>query len=384
MSENMSEQKQSLQELQPSAEQLLHAGSEFLEHFDVKVDPFEQPEEFREALQQLDPRYQGGRDLVRWELEKDQTEWDDTSKDIIMSTAESMRMLEVETPLQGNYDAVIVLGGARQSNLDRTNYAVAALQEGAAKTKHLVVAGSNRALNEAEQENTANYAPGAKTEFDLCVGAAATAAKENPGLIASVLYVEDKKAGTPGVIEKVLTSLQASGDLPTGSKIAAVTTQIYQTSTQRDLDRVARQFGANETFTAGNPSDPKIVANRKPATYLSEVLRTLRAAINDAEAKSTEQLDSKLTSSKSQTKNEGVVDGFSGFAPGLRDMELLDETRPSFGSGDWGLDKDSETTGTVEQAKHDDEPKEGLDQNGRGWLNGVYYNDSNDPGTYDV
>lgn len=279
----MNEQQQ-LRETQQSAEQLFEAGSEFLRHFGVKANPLEQPETFRAALQQLDPRYQDGRDLVRWELEADETEWDDATKDVIMSTAEKMRMLEVETPLEGDYDAVIILGGARQSNLDRTNYAVDAITEGRATVKQLIVAGSSRELKEAEQANTANYAPGAKTEFDLCVGAAATAAKEKPGLVASVLYVDDEKAGTPVIIEHVLTTLQANGSLPAGSKVAAVTTQIYQSSTARDLDRVAAKFGITETAAAGNPSDPSVVAKRTPAVYLSEVLRTLRAAVNDSEA----------------------------------------------------------------------------------------------------
>ncbi len=98
------------------------------------------------------------------------------------------------------------------------------------------------------------------------------------------MYVEDKRAGTPAVIEGVLATLQANGSLPEGANIAAVTTQVYQASTERDLARVAKQFGITETFTAGNPSDPNVVAKRTPATYLSEVLRTLRAAVNDIEA----------------------------------------------------------------------------------------------------
>lgn len=273
-------------ETQPTGEQLLQVGSEFLQHFGVEANPVENPEGFRAALQQLDPRYQGGRDLVRWQLEADQTEWDDTTKDVIMRSAEGMRMLEAETPLLGNFDAVIVLGGARQSNLDRTRYAVDAIKDGNANAKQLIVAGSSRELSEAEQEDTANYAPGAKTEFDLCLGAAATVAKENPGLVASVMYVEDQKAGTPAVIEKVLSSLRDNGSLPEGASVASVTTQIYQASTERDLDRVATQFGVAETYTAGNPSDPNVVSKRTPATYLSEVLRTLRAAVNDIEANS--------------------------------------------------------------------------------------------------
>lgn len=275
------------QETQLTPEQILQAGSEFLQHFGVEASPTEQPEQFLEAMAQLDPRFQGGRELVRWQLEADQTEWPEETKDVIMRAAESMRMLEPETPLQGQFDVVIALGGARQANLDRTRYAVEATKakegkEAEAGIKLLVVAGSSRELNEAEQENAANYAPGAKTEFDLCVGAAATVAKENPGLIAGVAYIEDKRAGTPAVIEQVLSSLQANGSLPEGANVAAVTTQIYQASTELDLARVAKKFGAAETFTAGNPSDPNVVAKRTPATYLSEVLRTLKAATNAA------------------------------------------------------------------------------------------------------
>lgn len=269
---------------QPTSEQLIHSASEFLQHFGVDVDPTEQPEAFRESLKQLDPRHKGERGLVRWQLEADQTEWDGTSVDVIMRAAESMRMLETETPLQGDFDVAIVLGGARQANLDRINYAVDAIKTGHATVKQLIVAGLSRELLESEKENTINYAPGAKIEYDLCVGAAATAAKETPGLVAGVMYVEEEKAGTPVIIEKVLAELQYTGSLYEGTTVAAITTQIYQVSTELDLRRVAKQFGITETFTAGNPSDPNIVAKRTPAIYLSEVLRTLRAVVNDIEA----------------------------------------------------------------------------------------------------
>lgn len=52
------------QETQPTPEQLLHAGSEFLQHFGVEVSPIDQPEKFLKTIAQLDPRYQGGRELV--------------------------------------------------------------------------------------------------------------------------------------------------------------------------------------------------------------------------------------------------------------------------------------------------------------------------------
>jgi hypothetical protein len=282
-------EKSPQKETQLSSEQLLKAGDQFLQHFGVELDPIEQPEKFLEAMAQLDPRYQGGRELVRWQLEADQTQWDDETKKVIMDTAEAMRMLEIETPLEGRFDVVIALGGARQANLDRIRYAVNAYKEGKASgTFWLIVAGSDRELNEAEQDNTANYAPGAKTEFDLCVGAAQTIEKENPGFHIDVFRVEDKRAGTPDVIEKVLVILKAHGSLDDGESIAVVTTQIYQSSTELDLVRVAKKFGIVDTYTAGNPSDPNIVAKRTPATYLSEILRTLKAVVNAtrAEAKS--------------------------------------------------------------------------------------------------
>jgi hypothetical protein len=278
------EQSGQNKETQLTSQEILQNGSELLEHFGVEVNPLEQPEQFLEAMAQLDPRYQGGRELVRWQLEADQTEWPEDTKQIIMRAAESMRMIEAETPLSGEFDAVIALGGARQANLDRTRYAIQAAKEGNANFKQLIVAGSSRKLNEAEQQNAANYAPGAETEYDLCVGAAKTVAQENPGVITSVLFVDAERAGTPAVIESVLATLQANGSIHEGSRIGAVTTQIYQASTEIDLARVAKQFSVSETYTAGNPSDPKIVEARTPATYLSEVIRTLKAAVNAAQA----------------------------------------------------------------------------------------------------
>jgi hypothetical protein len=265
-------------ERQLTPEQVFQAGAEFLQHFGVEVNPTEQPEEFKAALAQLDPRYQGGRELVRWQLEADQTEWPEDTKQTIMDAAEGMRMLVPETPLVGDYDVVISLGGARQSNLDRTRYAAEAASEGKANVGRLVVAGSRRKLNEQEQESVSNYAPGATTEADLLVGAANAVANEIPEVSPEVHVVEGERVGTPEVVESVLQDMQEKGELPEGAKVAAITTQIYQASTELDLARVAKKFGVSETFTAGNPSDPNVVAKRTPATYLSEVLRTLKAA----------------------------------------------------------------------------------------------------------
>ncbi len=264
-------------EPQPTARDVLGAGKDFLGHFGVEVDPAQNPEQFRAALEQLNPRFQGGRDLVRFELEADQTQWDEDTKKVIMDAAEAMRMLEKETSLTGHYDLVIALGGARQSNLDRAKYAAEAVKEGGATIDRLIVAGSFRPLNDAEKENVSNYAPNAQTEFGLCGGAAKQIATDYPELKVRAIPVPGEKAGTPEVLEHVFSLMRKQGILPEGSRVAAVTTQIYQASTSLDIARVGKQFGL-EAMAAGNPSDQKIVDARTPATYLSEVLRTLRAA----------------------------------------------------------------------------------------------------------
>lgn len=274
----MSEPLHAEHELSP--EQVLATGNVLLQHFGIDADPAGQPDQFLETLKQLNPRYKEDRTLVRYELEADETQWDDTTKEVIMRTAENMGLLDAETPLAGDYDVVIVLGGARQSNLDRARYAATAAQEGGATFGSMVVAGSGRILKEAEQASVANYAPGAQTEYDLCAAAAATVAQESPGLPVDSKLVEGDKVDTAAIVTGVLSSLQASGNLPENARVAAVTTQIYRTFTQLDLARAAKPFGVNKTFTAGNPSDPAIAAKRTPATYLSEILRTLKAATN--------------------------------------------------------------------------------------------------------
>lgn len=91
-------------ESQQTTEQLLLASREFLQYFGVETNPTEQPEQFLAAMTQLDPRYKGGRELVRWQLEVDQTELDEQTQDVIMRAAENIHMLESETPLIVDYD----------------------------------------------------------------------------------------------------------------------------------------------------------------------------------------------------------------------------------------------------------------------------------------
>jgi hypothetical protein len=294
------------EQTQLSPEQALGAGEELLQHFGVGVRPTDpmRAKEFVSAMDQLNPRFQGERPLVRFELEQDRTEWPEATKAVIMRAAEGMRMLEPQTPFEGSFDTIIVLAGARQSNLDRMRYAARCLYtraelqvktpEGQIRLGSLIIAGSKRKLNDAEKENVANYAPGAETEEDLVkatmdqVSVEKQKLTEEHGKYSQIMawgaiIAEGEKAGTPDVVDAVLSDMREWYDkrgreLPEDFRLGAVTTQIYQASTELDLARVAKRYGISETFTAGNPSDPNIVAKRTPATYLSEVLRTLKAA----------------------------------------------------------------------------------------------------------
>jgi hypothetical protein len=263
--------------------ELLDASSEFLSTFGVEPSPIENPEQFLEALEQFSPRYSGERTLLRYELQESTQEFTPEVQDVIHRTAEAYGMKDEQTPLRGDYDAVIILGAARQANLDRARYAVDAWHRHDVTFRHLIIAGSGRPLGKGEPENTANYAPGAQTEFDLCVGAAQTVARENPGLSVSVLQVPDKSdgglPGTPEVIDAVLADLRDRDDIhEEESAVATVTTQIYQPWTKFDTERIAKRYGITDVYVAGNPSDPEIVAKRKTATYLAEIIRALKAA----------------------------------------------------------------------------------------------------------
>lgn len=273
--------------VRPTPPEVLGACTEFLSHFGIDLNTIADSETFQEALKQIDPRYQGGQHLLRFKLEAGQTQWPDETKQIINQTAEALRMHQLETPLEGHYDIVVAMAGTRQANLDRPHYAV----NSQAAFGRLIIAGAQRPLDDTEKVAVANYAPGAETELDLLEAAARVVESEQPGLQIEVFGLDPqlhpgKKANTHDVLEALFIKLQADGVIRGGSRAGVVTTQVYQVATALDARRVGRRFGL-DISTAGNPSDPEIIKKRTPATYLSEIVRTLRAAILAAQAEST-------------------------------------------------------------------------------------------------
>lgn len=269
-----------------SGEQVLRkpAARLFLGALGIKVDPFEELEQFKLACEQANPRYQGERDLVRFVLEKDCTEWPEEVADATMNLAGCLGMLHGETPLTGKWDIIIALGGARRSPLHRVCFAAQAIKEYRASTTMLIVGGSTRALSDAEKEVVQDFAPNAQTEYDLCTGAAGYITERHMGLAdIATTCKDDPRSGNDGVIDETVKTFKSMfSNRPLS--VAAVTTRIYTAGLELDMARAAKRHGWCKYGAAGHSTDPETVFNRSIAIYLSECLTTLRkAAIAAAE-----------------------------------------------------------------------------------------------------
>ncbi|MEI8060678.1 MAG: hypothetical protein WCG99_00055 [Candidatus Berkelbacteria bacterium] len=248
----------------------------FLEEIGIDADPIAEKEAFRKACEQANPRYKGGRDLVRFQLEEDSTQWKPQQLRATMILARELGMFN-EKRLEGNYDAIIALGGARRSPLHRACYAAEAIARGKAATKVLVIAGSNRPVNEAEQKTVRDFAPEADEEIKICEGAAEVIKKRYPDIRVVTICNPDPKSGNRGVIQRVMAELDGLFHDKI-RKVATVTTGIYRTALMFDMMMESPEHGWTYFDAAGHPSDPEMVFNRTTSTYCAENLTTLGKA----------------------------------------------------------------------------------------------------------
>lgn len=104
--------------------------------------------------------------------ERTETTWDDkpTEQSVYYEQFVLLGMVESSGLSNGQYDFLLVLGGANRSPIQRLQYGL----EQDADYKHIVMLGAGRPVSAAEQKKTADYAPGAKNEYDLMDGAART------------------------------------------------------------------------------------------------------------------------------------------------------------------------------------------------------------------
>jgi hypothetical protein len=90
----------------------------------------------------------------------------------IHNLAERVGLAGDTIPQEPNAEAVLVLGGAGKSPLDRTAYTKELLDSGALKTDTVVLLGSSRPVDDAERSRGGAYAGKAHTEYELMQQAA--------------------------------------------------------------------------------------------------------------------------------------------------------------------------------------------------------------------
>lgn len=108
-------------------------------------------------------------------VERQVTDWNDATLNQegsvqwqhIFHAATQLGMVESSTPTNKHPDYLVILGGANRSPLDRLRFGIERVDSFA----QLVYMGSDRPVSDAEREKAHDYAPDARTEFDLGCGA---------------------------------------------------------------------------------------------------------------------------------------------------------------------------------------------------------------------
>lgn len=253
----------------------------FLRDIGITQDPFTELEEFLLACEQANPRYKGGKDLVRFELNEDPTHWEDAQRDAIINLAGSFGMLGgKETPFNQPVKVAVATAGANRSTLQRTMHLVQSILDGRAAAELIVVAGSTRPLRPKEipfVKDYAFYGEDAKTEWDCCIGAKEIIREAHPGLRIIAIRCDDPKSGTEGVIEAVMNDERVQklgGRLTT----AWITTQIYVEGLRQKLAISGLKYPDCTFLGFGHSSEPEVIYRRALDIYLSEGLTTIRNA----------------------------------------------------------------------------------------------------------
>lgn len=85
---------------------------------------------------------------------------------IILNAANELGLVNVVNPLYDQYDYILILGGARFSNLHRCEMAAKVIRDNGIKNCKVISLGAMRPISDTERTATDTYAPGAETEFD--------------------------------------------------------------------------------------------------------------------------------------------------------------------------------------------------------------------------
>jgi hypothetical protein len=118
------------------------------------------------AVQHWDFRKGAERQAVDWNdelLDQEGTEQWNT----VFEGADKLGLVHDTEPINKHPDFLVILGGANKAPLDRLRYGLSVVDD----FDQVVYLGSSREVSDAEREKAKDYAPEAKTEFDLGSGA---------------------------------------------------------------------------------------------------------------------------------------------------------------------------------------------------------------------
>ncbi len=118
------------------------------------------------ATQHWDFRKGAERQAVDWNdelLDQENTEqWN-----VVFDGADQLGLVHDSEPVNKHPDYLVILGGANKAPFDRLRYGLSVVED----FDQIVYLGSSREVNDVEREKAKDYAPRARTEFDLGSGA---------------------------------------------------------------------------------------------------------------------------------------------------------------------------------------------------------------------
>ena len=196
----------------------------------------------------------------------------------IMQLASVWEMDRHETPMPRTPSKVnIVLGAFGGNTAARGLWAAEQLMGQGAHDAHLIFAASRRPLSQTELDATG--LPAGSTESDACYAAANEINRRYPQLQVFIETTLNPKADTAAVLATALDSYQEVAHASIGETYTIITNPIYVAYTEQEGMRAAEQRGISTVHVAGAPTSHEVMQRRTVLTYMTEITRTMRAAL---------------------------------------------------------------------------------------------------------
>lgn len=243
--------------------------------------PFSEAWDYRAMARRrsaANPSSQDSAGASRWEVTDDPLVH--ANRRLVLSAARALGLARVRLPRRRVFDYVLILGGARLSNLYRLRRAKELLERGIVDAGSIALLGSQRSVMPTERDATDTYAPDARTELDLLLKAAELE------LAGSSVTVHTLAAPSPEPGKRRATSADSYRFFherlqpPPGASCLLVTSQIYVPYQHLEAVRMLALPHELELETIGFPVrwGGSLQGLRAPANYLQEIRSMIQAS----------------------------------------------------------------------------------------------------------